>query len=72
MISFNKHIDALYNNANKLINVLQRFRNVFNIEERDIIHNSFILASFNYCPNVWHFFDKASIRKMEKIQERAL
>ncbi len=53
------------------INVLYRFRNVFNIEESKVIHNTFILANFNYCPIVWHFCDKASIRKMEKTLERA-
>ncbi len=52
--------------------MLNRFRNVFNIEEREVIHNTFILANFNYCPIVWHFYDKASIRKTEKTQERAL
>ncbi len=48
------------------------FRNVFNIEEREVIQNTFVLANFNYCPIVWLFCDKASICKMEKTQERAL
>ncbi len=71
-LKFNKHIDILCKNANKQINVLYRFRNGFNFEEREVIHNTFILANFNYCPIVWYFHDKDSIRKMEKTQERAL
>ncbi len=38
----------------------------------EVIHNTFILSNFNYCPIVWHFCDKTSICKMEKTQERAL
>ncbi len=67
-LKFNKHI--LCKNANGQINVLYKFRNVFNIEERKIIHNTFILANFNYCPIVQNFCDKASICKLEKSQER--
>ena len=36
------------------------------------IFNAFILSNFNYCPIVWHFCGTGSMRKMEKIQERAL
>ncbi len=46
-LKFNKYIDVLCKNANRQINVLYRFRNVFNIEEREVIHNTFILANFN-------------------------
>ncbi len=64
-LKFNKHIDVLCRKANRQINVLCRFRNIFNIEEREVIHNTFILANFNYCPIICHFCDKASIHKME-------
>ncbi len=47
----------MYKNANRKTNVFYRFRNVSNIETREVIHNTFI---------VWHFCDKTSIRKMEK------
>ncbi len=46
-------------NANRQSNLLYRFRYIFNIEERKLIHNTFILVNFNYCPIVWHFCDKA-------------
>ncbi len=71
-LKFKKHIDVLCKNANRQIHVLYRFRNVFNIEERDVIHNAFILSNFSYCQIVWHLCDKASICKMEKTQERSL
>ena len=31
-----------------------------------------ISANFNYCPIVWHFCDVNKMRKIEKLQERAL
>ena len=33
---------------------------------------SFILVNFNYCPLVWHFCSSESMKKLERIQERAL
>ena len=36
------------------------------------IVNSFIYENFNYCPLVWHFTTRESIRKIEKIQKRCL
>ncbi len=59
----NKYIDVLCKIANRQMNVLCRFRNVFNIEEGELIHNTFILANLNYCLIVWHFCDTASICK---------
>ncbi len=54
------------------INVLYKFSGIFNIKEREVIHNTFILSNFNYRPHVRYFCDKSSTRKMEKTQERAL
>ncbi len=65
-------VDVLYKNENIQINVLCGFRNAFNIEEREIIHNIFIMTDFNYCSIVWHVCDKAWICKIGKTQERAL
>ncbi len=71
-LKFDKHIDILCKNASRQINVMYRFAGVFNFKQREAIHNTFILSNFNYCPVVWHFCSKASTKKMEKIQERAL
>ncbi len=58
--------------AARQINILYRFSGIFDINEREVIRNTFILANFNYCPLVWHFCVKSSTRKIEKTQERAL
>ena len=41
-------------------------------EEKEILINSFAYSNFNYCPLVWHFCPKKSMRKIEKIHERCL
>ena len=33
--------------------------------------NSFVYSNFNYCPLVWHFCSAKSVKRIEKIQERA-
>ncbi len=71
-LKFNRHIDVLCKNTNTQINVLYLFRNELNIAEREVMHNGFVLANFNYCSIVWHFCDKASINKLKKTQERTL
>ena len=34
--------------------------------------NSFVYASFNYCPLVWHFSTCERIRNIEKYQKRCM
>ncbi len=71
-LKFDKHIDNLCKNAARQINILYRFKGIFDLKEREIIYNTFILAHFNYCSMVWQFCGKASTKKIELIQERTL
>ena len=40
--------------------------------EKEVLLNSFFIPSFNYCLLVWHFCYSKPLKKIEKIQERAL
>ncbi len=71
-LKFVKHIDNLCKNAARQINITYRCKGIFDLKEREIIFNTFVLAHFNYCPMVWYFCGKASTKKIELIQERAL
>ncbi len=51
---------------------MYRFKGIFDLKEREIIYNTFILAHFNYCQMVWHFCGKASTKKIELMLERSL
>lgn len=71
-LKFDTHITNICRNASRQLNIMYRFRGILDFKLRETVHNTFIMANFNYCPIVWHFCSKASANKMEKIQERAL
>ena len=41
-------------------------------KEKEVLLNSVALSNFNYCLPVWHFCSSKSLKKIEKIQKRAL
>ncbi len=51
---------------------MYHFKGVFDLKERQIIYNTFMLSNFNYCPIIWHFCEKTGTEKIEAIQERTL
>ncbi len=55
---FAKHVDNLCKNAVMQINIMCRFKGIFDLKEREIIYNTFISAHFNYCPMACHFLWK--------------
>ncbi len=71
-LKFDIQVNNMCSKASRQLNVLYRFKNIFNEEEKKIIYNTFILANFNYCPIVWHFCGTTMTGKIEKVQERAL
>lgn len=71
-LKFDKHINIICRNASRQLNIMYRFKGIFDFNLRETIHNTFIMSNFNYCPIVWHFCSKTSTMKMEKLQERAL
>ena len=71
-LSFNAHVDRICTKAGRQVSALQRLTGVLDYESRLAIYKSIIMSNFDYCPIVWFFTSRASITKMEKIQERAL
>ena len=71
-LTFDIHIDSICLKARRQISALQRLTGLLDFPRRKAIYNSFISSHFNYCPLVWFFTSKASIAKMQKIQERGL
>ena len=51
---------------------MSRHQKFLNQNSKKVVIESFILANFNYCPLVWHFCTSESLKKLERIQERAL
>ena len=71
-LEFNSHVANLCIKAGNQLNVLYRFKNIFSVEEKKIVYQTFVLSNFNYCPIVWNFCCTMMMRKIEYIQERAL
>ncbi len=42
-LNFDKHVDKLWKSAARQLNVLYRFRGIFDIEEKEIMYKTFIL-----------------------------
>ncbi len=61
-LRFNKHVNILCKSAARQLNVMYRFKNIFDIKEKENIYNTFSLANFNYCPTIWHLCGKAKNR----------
>ena len=70
-LTFKKHIYELVKKAGGQLNFLSRQRKFLNQDAKRIVIESFVLANFNYCPLVWHFCSCDSMKKLERIQERA-
>ena len=71
-LRFDKQVSNMCGRASKQLKVIFRFKSLFKETEKKIIFSTFIMSNFNYCPIVWHFCGATQMRKMEKIQERAL
>ena len=71
-LTFDNHVNNICLKASRQIGALQRLTGLLDLPSRRAIYTSFIVSNFNYCPLVWFFTSRASIMKMQKLQERAL
>ena len=71
-LKFDYHISKICSKASNQLHAISRLENYLGFKEKQVLINSFIYSNFNYCPLIWHFCSAFSIKKIEKIQERAL
>ena len=71
-LNFNKHISILCKKSAGQLNAICRMGKYVGETEKKVLIQSFVHANFNYCPLVWFFTSPESLRKIERIQERAL
>ena len=72
MMNFNTHISNIFLKAACQINVMKRIGRNINKLGRLTLYYSFVMSNLNYCPLTWHFTTETNVKKIEKIQERAL
>ena len=71
-LNFNKHIGTLCKKSAGQLNAICRMGKHVGEQEKTVLIQSFVQANFNYCPLVWFFSSPESLRKIERIQERAI
>ena len=72
-LTFDDHTSNLCRKAAAQLNALKRrVKGYLDFKTKEILVQSFVFSNFNYCPLVWHFSSEKSVKKIEKIHERAL
>ena len=71
-LTFEYQINEICKKAARQINALQRLSTYLNTESKMKIFNSFIQSNFQYCSVLYSHCSNKLIKKMEKLQERAL
>ena len=71
-LDFSDHISNICKTANQKLNALFRVSANMNSDKCTLLINSFIESHFSYCPLIWMFCNKKSMKKVNKIQERYL
>ena len=68
--NFATHLLNITKNANKKFNALTRVQNYMTTDQKKLIFSSFIKSQFTYCPLIWMFCTKRSLRRISNIHER--
>ena len=71
-LSFDEHIRNICKTANLKLNALLRISRYLTQEQKKLISTSFIKSHFSYCPLIWMFCSKKSMKKINSIHERSL
>ena len=69
---FTEHISQLCIKAGRKINVLSRLCCSLTTEAKLLLMQAFILSHFNYCSIIWHYCSMRDLRKIGKLQYKAL
>ena len=71
-LSFRKHIDKFYGNAQDKLHVLKRIRKYLSLEKASMLGNLFIDSQLIYAPLVWIFCGRGLYLKIQKIHHKTL
>ena len=71
-LKFDRHIAKVCGKVSQQIAALKRMKKMLPYEIRKTIYMPFIAPHFNYCAESWHFCNKTSATKLEKVNEREI
>ena len=67
-LNLNLHISNICKSVSKQLNAFVRLKCFLAFEERNVLINSLVLSSFNYCPLVWFISWGNALLKVENLQ----
>ena len=67
-LNFSTHISNICKSAANQLNALIRLQKFLSFKEKKILINSYFMANFNYCPQIWMFSSVVSLKKTENLQ----
>ena len=70
-LSWDVHIQNVYNKINKNLYLLQQIKQFPPIDSRKLFFNSYILPHFDYCSIIWRNCSQTQMYRHEKLQKRA-
>ena len=68
-LDFSDHISDICKTANQKLNALFRIPANTNSGKCNLLINSFITSHFSYCPLIWMFCSRKSMKKVIKTRE---
>jgi hypothetical protein len=71
-LSFNEQVKNVCKKASRQINVIMRLSKLLNTDVKLTMYRSFIFSNFNYCPAIWLMCSQTNMKKLEKLNFRAL
>ena len=71
-LNFRTHIKELWRKAGAILSAIKRLGNLLNEKDRKLVVDAHVIAQFNYCSLVWHFYGLTEIHKIEKLHERCI
>ena len=71
-LEFSDHVSDICKTANQKLNALFRVSANMNSVKYSLLINSFIKSHFSYCPLIWMFFNRKSMKQVNKLEERYL
>ena len=71
VLSWDAHIQNVYNKINKNLYLLQQIKQFLPIGSRKLFFNSHTLPHFDYCSIIWGNCSQTHMYRLEKLQKRA-
>ena len=71
-LNFSKHIPDIVRKVGNQIQVLQRHKNLIDVNIKFRLYNAYLLPHLTYYSIIWHYCGQRNSEKLEKLHQRTL